>query len=289
MSRRGGQQGQGGQGQRRAPGGDQPGQVPQVPKRKKRRGAIDEERPLEPVVPAGSRRERVLYVGCEGEKTEPDYLEYLNERFGRGDGSRTPFRIQPVFKKNGLLPEQTVEAVRAYAAEDEAWAIFDRDRHPRIEDTVEDAAASSVEVCLSHPSFDLWLLLHFQAFGGRQSGDNTNVVDKLRKAHPAYKRFDKNNDKSVQGPRRKALEGKEKDAVAHAKSLLAQCEYDACKASQAQYEPVDRLSPENPDHLPQSPRKWSARSGHALDCPILDRDPSTDVWRLLRSLEIVTD
>jgi hypothetical protein len=273
--------------QEQASGGHESEAVPK--KRKRRRGRSDEERPLAPVKWAEYKQERVLYVGCEGESTEPDYLDYLVKRFGSGEHTGQPFRIVPVYRENGLRPEQVVEIVRRHAATDETWALFDRDEHTRIPQAVEDAAADGTEICFSHPSFDLWLLLHFQAFGGRQSGKSTNVVDKLRKASPAFRRFDKGNDKSVQGPRRQALKGKTKAAIAHAKSLVSQCEHGACKAGQHKAAPVDRSSPHNPDHLPQSPRKWAARSGHALDCNVLDRDPSTDVWRLLASLGIEAD
>lgn len=280
MSRRGGQQ--------QTSGGHESGAVPK--RRKRRRGSGEEERPLVPSVQAAdSRQERVLYVGCEGESTEPDYLDYLNKRFGHGERTGQPFRIHPVCKANGLPPERVVEAVREHAATDETWALFDRDEFTRIPQAVEDAAADSTELCFSHPSFDLWLLLHFQPYGGRQSGKSDDVVKKLRKADPAFKRFDDRNDKSVRGPRGKALEGRVKAAIAHAKSLVSQCEHGACKASQHKAAPVDRTGPDNPDHLPQSPRKWAARSGHALDCEVLGRDPSTDVWRLLASLGIEDD
>ncbi|MER0241724.1 RloB family protein [Streptomyces sp. HSW2009] len=274
-------------GQEQASGLEEPKAVPK--KRKRRTGSNDKERSLTPVQVAERQQERVLYVGCEGESTEPDYLDYLVKRFGSGERTGQPFRIVPVYKANGLLPEQVVEAVREHAATDETWALFDRDEHTQIPQAFEYGAADSTEICFSHPSFDLWLLLHFQAYGGRQSGKSTDVVNKLRATDPAFKRFDKKNDKSIQGARRKALEGRTKAAIAHAKSLVSQCEHGACKASQHKATPVDRTSLDNPDHLPQSPRKWAARSGHALDCKILDRDPSTDVWRLLVSLGIEHD
>ncbi len=52
------------------------------------------------------KQERVLYVGCEGESTEPDYLDYLVKRFGSGERTGQPFRIVPVYKANGLVPER---------------------------------------------------------------------------------------------------------------------------------------------------------------------------------------
>ncbi|WP_377269823.1 RloB family protein [Peterkaempfera sp. SMS 1(5)a] len=278
MSRRGGQEQASGSHESEA-----------APKKRKRRRGGDEERPLVPIQWTEYKQERVLYVGCEGESTEPDYLDYLAKRFGSGERTGQPFRIVPVYKENGLRPEQVVEAVRRYAETDETWALFDRDEHTRIPQAVEDAAVDGTEVCFSHPSFDLWLLLHFQAFGGRQSGRSADVVEKLRKSDPAFKDFAKRNDKSVRGPRRQALVGRTKAAIAHAKSLVSQCEHGSCKAGQHKATPVDRTSPHNPDHLPQSPSKWAARSGHALDCKVLGRDPSTDIWRLLASLGIEDD
>ncbi|MFF9570800.1 RloB family protein [Streptomyces sp. NPDC014685] len=276
MSTRGGQQ----QGRH---GGQ--GQADEPPRRSKRKSRKGEGKPLEapaPPPPADTRAQRVLYIGCEGESTEPDYLNYLNERFG--DGSLTGgrrFRIQPVYAKNGLTPARAVAKVQEKAAEDEAWALFDRDQHHDIPEALDLAAEKGTEVCFSHPSFDLWLLLHFQAFGGSRGGDSKDVVEALRQADPAFKNFDKRNDKSVKDGRRAALKDKESTAVRHARSMVAQCEYGRCRVKSTR---KDRYQwpgvPERPDPL-------IPHSGHADDCPVLDRDPSTDVWRLLVSLEIV--
>jgi hypothetical protein len=252
--------------------------------RRKRKSRKGEEKPLVPPTPpppVDTRAERVLYIGCEGESTEPDYLNHLNERFGDGGGgARQRFRIQPVYAKNGLTPAKVVAAVREKAQEDEAWALFDRDQHHDIPQALKQAAEDGTEVCFSHPSFDLWLLLHFQAFGGAQSGSSKIVVEKLRQAHPAFKGFDKKNDKSVTGERRKAL-SEAKEAIARAKSLVGQCAHGSCKAGTARTIPFERGKPLKPTAT------WSARSGHAADCPVVSRDPSTDVWRLLVSLGIV--
>ncbi|WP_282794380.1 RloB family protein [Streptomyces sp. CC224B] len=234
-------------------------------------------------------RERILYVGCEGESTEPDYLRYLNGRFGNGERGNPPFRIVPVFEKDGLTPERVVDKVNVKADGDEAWALFDRDRHTKIPQAVADAAATGVELCFSHPSFDLWLLLHFQEFGGKQSGSSENVKTKLRKAHLAFKKFDERNDKSVKGPRATALAGKAVHAITNARRLVSQCEHGACKAAQAKIVETREPGGTVVRSGPKPPERWAARSGHAPTCPVLDRDPSTDVWRLLASLGITKD
>lgn len=223
----------------------------------------------------------MLYVGCEGESTEPDYLQYLNEQFGDGDGrGRRPFRIQPVFRRNGMRPSEVVEEIRKAAAEDEAWALFDRDEHFDIPQAVKAAAESRIDLAFSHPSFDLWLLLHFQAFNGAQSGSSKVVIEKLRQAADTFRDYDKRSDKSIKGARRDALKNREGKAVIYAKSLVSSCPHGRCTPGRAKTDPVDRAAD------PQSPQQWAARSGHAPECPILHRDPSTDLWRLLVSLGI---
>ncbi|MFI6741240.1 hypothetical protein ACIBI9_50705 [Nonomuraea sp. NPDC050451] len=111
------------------------------------------------------------------------------------------------------------------------------------------------------------------------------MIEKLRQAKgaDAFKNYDKRSDKSIRGPRRDALKGREGDAVAHARRLVVSCSHGVCKPAHAKSEPIDRAAE------PQSPQEWAARSGHALTCPVLQRDPSTDVWRLLVALGIHTD
>lgn len=253
------------------------------PGRRRRRGRLEDERPLVPRLSPRSREVRVLYVACEGESTEPDYLQYLNEQFGDGDEKgRQPFRIQPVYRRNGLTPSGAVAAARQAADEDEAWALFDRDRWDDIPQAIKAAAENGIEIAFSNPSFDLWLLLHFQPFGGAQGGSSKLVVEKLRQAKnaEAFHAFDKRGDKSIKGSRRDALKGREGVAVAHARSLVAACAHGLCKPADAKTEPVDRAGE------PWSYQDWAARAGHARSCPVLQRDPSTDVWRLLVALGI---
>ncbi|WP_170322478.1 RloB family protein [Acrocarpospora macrocephala] len=226
----------------------------------------------------------MVYVACEGESTEPDYLQYLNEQFGDGDGAaRQPFRIQPVCRKNGMTPSGVVAAVQEAAAEDEAWALFDRDQWIDIPAAVKAAADSRIEFALSHPSFDLWLLLHFQAFSGRQSGSSKIVIEKLRQASEAFTDYDKRGDKSIRVTRRDALRGRENIAITNARSLVNCCAHGSCASKRATAETISDQAD------PVTPEEWSARSGHAADCPILLRDPSTDVWRLLTALGITVD
>lgn len=247
-----------------------------------RRGTAEDSRPLERRL-GRDQDVRVVYVGCEGEQTEPQYLDYLNDEFGSGAPGRQPFQLHAVSKANGLKPSRAVAQVKEIAESDEAWVLFDRDEHSDIPEALRAAAKARIEVCFSHPSFDLWLLLHFRAFGGAQHGSSKTVVDKLRASNVAFRDYGR-RDKGIGPDRRKALRQREQAAVNRARAMVKQCEHGDCHASAATWDVISRAEAETP--IPW--QRWSARSGHHDHCPVMGRDPSTDVWRLLVSLGIAT-
>src|SRR5262249_384950 len=140
----------------------------------------------------------------------------------------------------------------------QVWALFDRDQHPCVPRAFAAAGRMAIHVAFSHPSFDLWLLLHFQNLSSAEGGSSDAVRAKLRAAHPAYATFAANGEKSVTGSRAQALFGREGQATRHARRLVDDCPSEVC----------------------------SAAAGHGDACQPLARDPSTDVWQLLAALRI---
>jgi hypothetical protein len=145
-----------------------------------------------PRVAAERRRRQVIYAVVEGEGTERDYLEYLEERYA---GDPRTFEINVIWERNGLKPRGVVR--RALETFDElddpkreqVWAFFDRDEHNHVEESYSDAADRGINVAFSHPSFDLWLLLHFvPGPPGAQGGSSKRIHEQLRTAHPASHR-----------------------------------------------------------------------------------------------------
>ncbi|WP_371783429.1 RloB family protein [Streptosporangium subroseum] len=218
------------------------------------------------------RGNRVFYVAVEGEVTEPDYLAYLNKEFGEDHD----FFIHTLSVGNGLKPLPCVEKVLEYEGEvrdheirypeDDArkprlWAVFDRDQHHGIPEAMKKARKGDVRIAFSHPSFDLWLLLHFQDFSGAQDGSSAIVHEKLR-SQPAFRRFAATNaaeDKALKGDRVAALKERHGAARSRARRMTDDCSASLC----------------------------SKATGHAPHCDPLSRDPSTDVWRLLAELGIL--
>ncbi|MFF0114407.1 RloB family protein [Streptomyces prasinus] len=252
----------------------------------------------------GDKSQRVIYVATEGSKTEPAYLDLLNKTFGEGDAERgiPAFSLEYCHPShpNGLRPSKVVEQVLAKAGPgEEMWALFDRDaadsRDADIRDAFKLARENGVQVALSDPSFELWLLLHFQPWSSREGGRDARVKDQLRR-HPDAQGFG-NYDKAS-GKRGKGLDGtrgqslmaasRPAAAVRHARKLVDSCPHPhgGCSAKQAdrarELEQADR----GQKAAALSAAEYAQMSGHADACDPLKRDPSSDIWRLLAALGV---
>jgi len=261
---------------------------------RRRRRDPDAARPLRrPVQSYGDESRRVVYVAAEGEKTERDYVALLNKTYGE----REKFVLKFSSTRNESRPTKIVElAIRsASAPDDEKWALFDRDaqdnRDADIPRAMRRAAEAGVQVALSHPSFELWLLLHFQQFTSQEGGQNDTVMRMLRghrdaKGFEDYGRGSGDSGKRLDGQRGESLveKGKERErtAVRYARKLVRACPHGGCSGRGLQHTPI-------PGPGTESYAEWTRRSGHAENCDPLKRDPSTDVWRLLVQLGIVED
>jgi hypothetical protein len=110
---------------------------------------------------------RVLIV-CEGTKTEPGYFDDLRRSY------RTVLEIEiSPGGVPGTLVQRAVEmkkdAVRLAKSQrddhlrfDEIWCVFDIDDHPNVTAAQQRARDNGIDLAISNPCFELWILLHFQ-------------------------------------------------------------------------------------------------------------------------------
>jgi hypothetical protein len=112
---------------------------------------------------------KTIVVYCEGSRTEPDYLAALKRLPAVRDVAAVDIRVQP--GRGRTNPRQLVS--RAVAAKlrataegdevDEFWCIFDVEwpiNHPGLTEAVDEARQHRVDVAISNPCFELWLILH---------------------------------------------------------------------------------------------------------------------------------
>jgi hypothetical protein len=125
-------------------------------------------------------RKRLLIV-CEGEKTEPQYLEEIRREkrlstahvlVQQGGLGTAPLQVAQFAKQ--LFENGDVARRIERRAFDHVFVVFDRDRHESYEQALDalermnmrlrnDAGQPvPVDAVVSVPCFELWLLLHFQ-------------------------------------------------------------------------------------------------------------------------------
>jgi RloB-like protein len=138
-----------------------------------------------------------LLIVCEGKNTEPEYfvefaklhrnslvkLEIAKER-------GVPLTLVHIAKDKKY--EAITQAKRAgddNVKYDSVWCVFDVDEHPHIPEAKAMAATHDINVAVSNPCIELWLLLHLRDCPGMQ---HRHVMQGMLKAHvPDY-------DKKVQ-------------------------------------------------------------------------------------------
>ena len=126
-----------------------------------RRDGLRRRRPFRNPLP------RILIV-CEGRRTEPGYFHELRHT------ERIP--IELVIRPGGIpktLVQRAVDLKDAAKKDaktrqdvnllyDDVWCVFDIDEHPAIPDAKQQARDNGIELAISNPCFELWILLHFR-------------------------------------------------------------------------------------------------------------------------------
>jgi hypothetical protein len=117
-------------------------------------------------VPGKREQLRVIRVLTEGTVTEPGYLVQW---------ARRNHHLHIDFADSGMAPLTMVQQARHHQQTnrrsnpnhrgkdfDEIWCVFDVDQHPNLSQAINEARQSDINVALSNPCFELWLILHYQ-------------------------------------------------------------------------------------------------------------------------------
>jgi RloB-like protein len=128
------------------------------------------EKPLRRIVAIRKPRKTFL-IFCEGERTEPEYLNALKRQPSVRDVAAVDLRV--VSGRGKPAPRALVatavgarsRAIDEDAEIDEFWCAFDVEwprNHPGLQEAIEEAERDNIQVAISNPCFELWLILHFQ-------------------------------------------------------------------------------------------------------------------------------
>ncbi len=103
----------------------------------------------------------------EGERTEDGYFKHWGRLYrGKVIVNVHEFNGSPLSLVQRAVAEQKherrEERRRRGQPHDEIWCVFDVDVHPKVAEAVEFAATHNINVAVSNPCFELWLVLHYQ-------------------------------------------------------------------------------------------------------------------------------
>ncbi|GAA1700025.1 hypothetical protein GCM10009745_53400 [Kribbella yunnanensis] len=107
-------------------------------------------------------------IFCEGEASEPDYLNALKRLPEVRNNTAISLEIDPTSGVPLTLVQAAVARMRKDVEVDEYWCVFDVEwpqHHPHLDRTLQIAAGNDINVAVSNPCFELWLILHHQDHG----------------------------------------------------------------------------------------------------------------------------
>ena len=151
--------------------------------------------------PANREPRRRLLIVCEGKVTEPQYLRGF-ERWQRNNtveieipnSQGVPLTlVQRAVELKETADTQAKRGRDAFLVFDEVWCVFDIDEHPKdkVNDARQLARARGIEVAVSNPCFELWILLHFRENpGARHRHDVQALVAEDLPGYDKHLRFD---------------------------------------------------------------------------------------------------
>lgn len=134
----------------------------------------------------GTRRPRkTLLVFCEGERTEPEYLKALKGQPAVHDVAAVDIRVET--GHGGSVPRTLVSMATSARSKpldeeaeiDEFWCVFDVEwprNHPGLREAIEQTHQNDIQLALSNPCFEVWLILHFQDQGAWLDNDAARRV-----------------------------------------------------------------------------------------------------------------
>jgi hypothetical protein len=143
-------------------------------------------------LPKVQKSDDIILIICEGQKTEPRYFKSLLKEL------RIPSsRVELLDKKSGMTPLTLVKTVfdkkKDYeklteVSVDEVWCVFDHEgchKDPRFEDAVRYANDHDLQLAVSYPCFEYWILLHFKKTT-KAFANCRDVIKVLKSYIPSY-------------------------------------------------------------------------------------------------------
>ena len=103
---------------------------------------------------------RVFRLHVEGKITEREYFQCIKSRDVHLSFARSAGLDPKSLVRNARDDMKKRRRRRSHGDFDELWCVFDVDEHERLAEALSDARTSGLDVVVSNPCFELWLVLH---------------------------------------------------------------------------------------------------------------------------------
>jgi hypothetical protein len=134
---------------------------------------------------------KTILIVCEGKQTEPNYFNALRDVLRKKNvrvlvipgGERL---VTPLYLVQNL--ETEIQRLDWDTSSDEAWCVFDIEKsgtHTTLQKALDLARKHSYHLALSNPSFEYWVLLHYECTG-RGFINAAEVIRALNRYIPDY-------------------------------------------------------------------------------------------------------
>ncbi|WP_341327222.1 RloB family protein [Methylotuvimicrobium sp. KM2] len=198
----------------------------------------------------------ILHIFCEGEKTEPNYINGYLDKFFPTNRRLKVIKIESTRKNT---PKQLVDEAAGAQMQspewDAFWVVYDRESELKYSERLHaeaynKAKKNGISVALTNVCFEVWLLLHFQKTCAPYSDyDNLKKNSALR--NECQKRGISDYDKGDQ-------------------SVFRVLKEDEIKAARGRAEIMNRQTMQSSESSRAQPYQWN---------------PYTDVYKLLDAID----
>lgn len=116
---------------------------------------------------------------CEGKNSEPHYFQALRRHleWTLVDIVTVPgVGVPSTIHKRAVAEKKKNNTGDSFTDRDQYWAIFDRDEHPCYYTAQASCKKDDIELGISNPCFEVWLILHLQDY---DKPDGRHEVQKL--------------------------------------------------------------------------------------------------------------
>lgn len=109
----------------------------------------------------------ILHIFCEGEKTEPNYLNGYLGKFHSGNRRLNVIKVEKTKKNTPVqLVNEAIKKKKASISSDCFWVIYDRESPLKYPDSLhknafDKADSKQINIAITNVCFEVWLLLHF--------------------------------------------------------------------------------------------------------------------------------